>query len=85
MTAEEYLVNHWIKNKIWTHLKWPKHQARFKECAERCEGKTFCDVGCGLGHSTFYLRKFHPGDWTGIEFFKTAISNISSTRYCVIF
>jgi 2-polyprenyl-3-methyl-5-hydroxy-6-metoxy-1,4-benzoquinol methylase len=72
LNAEQYLVNHWIKNKIWTHLAWPKHQARLRNCAVKCEGETFADVGCGLGHSTYFLASFKLGAWTGIEFFETA-------------
>jgi len=73
MKAKDYLESHWIKNKIWTHLEWPKHQARFRACASYLEGKRFIDIGCGLGHSTNILKKFLPGDWSGLEFMESAI------------
>lgn len=31
-------------------------------------GRTFVDVGCALGHSTDILRRFCPGEWTGIDY-----------------
>lgn len=73
MKAKEYLENHWIKNEVWTHLEWPTHQARLRKCAELMEGDMFADVGCGMGHSTEIMSRFHPGDWTGIEFFPEII------------
>lgn len=68
MTAKEYLLSHWIKNEVWTHLKWPKHQKRLRTCASLLEGDTFVDVGCALGHSTSIMKKFKNGKWSGIEF-----------------
>jgi len=73
MKVREYLENHWIKNKIWTHDKWPKHQLRLKMCAAFLEGKKFIDVGCCLGHSTHYMKKFFPGEWSGLEFWEEAV------------
>jgi len=70
MKASEYLTGHWNKNSIWTHLEWPKHQTRFKLIADYLIGKTFCDVGCGLGHSTDILKRFKPGKWSGVEFYQ---------------
>lgn len=72
MDAEQYM-NHWIKNKVWTHLKWPKHQRRFKTIAGFLEGETFVDVGCAFGHSTAEIEIFRSGAWTGIDFSKRAI------------
>lgn len=72
MEAKDYLEQHWMKNKIWTHLGWPKHQDRFRTCVSYLEGKRFIDVGCGLGHSTNILKKFLPGDWSGFEFMQEA-------------
>lgn len=73
MEAKDYLENHWIKNKIWTHLEWPKHQDRFRACVSYLEGKRFIDIGCGLGHSTNILKKFLPGNWSGLEFMQEAV------------
>jgi 2-polyprenyl-3-methyl-5-hydroxy-6-metoxy-1,4-benzoquinol methylase len=73
MEAKDYLQNHWIKNKIWTHLLWAKHQQRFERCASFLEGEDFIDVGCGLGHSTFHLSHFKVGHWSGMEFFRPAV------------
>lgn len=73
MRAKDYLENHWIKNKIWTHLEWPKHQNRLKTCASYLEGKSFIDIGCGLGHSTHHMKKFLPGNWSGLEFMQEVI------------
>lgn len=73
MKAKDYLVNHWIKNKIWTHLEWPKHQDRFRACVSYLEGERFIDIGCALGHSTNILKKFLPGNWSGLEFMQEAV------------
>lgn len=73
MKAKEYLENHWIKNKIWTHLEWPKHQNRLRMCTSYLEGEKFIDVGCGLGHSTYHMKKFLSGNWSGMEFWKGAV------------
>ena len=73
MNAKQYLLDHWIKNKIWTHLEWPKHQKRLSQCASHLSGSTFCDVGCGLGHSTEIMGRYKKGKWHGIEFFKEAV------------
>ena len=67
MKASEYLESHWNPNTIWTHLEWPKHQIRLKRCTDFLKGKTFCDVGCGLGHSTEIMSRFKKGKWHGIE------------------
>jgi trans-aconitate methyltransferase len=67
MTAPEYLKG-WKKNKVWTHLGWPKHQARLNWCADACVGQTFADIGCALGHSTDIMRRRHPGAWVGVDF-----------------
>ena len=70
MDAKDYLLGHWMKNEIWTHLELPKHQARLRRCAETVRGgESFLDVGCGLGHSTAIMRGFVPGRWAGLEFF----------------
>jgi len=73
MNATDYLEKHWEPRAVWTHLKWPKHQARLKKCAELVEGLSFCDVGCAFGHSTQIMAGFRPGDWAGLEFSKPAI------------
>ena len=74
MTASEY-IQKWRKNKVWTHLEWPKHQERLRWCAEQCEGQTLADLGCALGHSTDIMRRFVPGDWTGIDFDAGAVKD----------
>ena len=74
MKASEYLDGHWRKNKIWTHLEWPKHQERLRRCASYLQAGPFCDVGCGLGHSTEIMTHTRAGDWTGIEFQKSAVN-----------
>jgi len=71
--AEEYITEHWVENEIWNHLYWPKHKKRLKKCAELCCGEKFADVGCACGHSTDIMRKYAPGDWTGVDFSATAI------------
>lgn len=72
MEAKDYLKNHWIENKIWTHLKWPKHQVRLRTCVSYLEGEKFIDIGCGLGHSTHHMKNFLPGNWSGLEFMPEA-------------
>jgi len=73
MKAKSYIEDHWIKNEIWAHLKHPKHQIRLRKCASYLEGKRFMDVGCALGHSTDIMKRFYPGNWSGIEFTDKAI------------
>jgi len=73
MNAEEYITKHWVPNKIWTHLEWPKHQKRLRRCAGLVEGETFADVGCACGHSTNIMAKFRVGSWCGIDFSETAV------------
>ncbi len=72
MNARDYLEQHWIKNEIWTHLRVPLHQERLKMCTSFLDGKTFLDVGCGIGHSTDHMKRFLPGDWSGLEFWDDA-------------
>ncbi|GAG65804.1 unnamed protein product [marine sediment metagenome] len=73
MKAKDYLEKHWIKNKIWTHLEQPKHQDRLRKCTPYLEGRSFIDIGCALGHSTNILKKFLPGNWSGLEFMQGAV------------
>lgn len=78
--AEEYIIGHWAKNKIYTHLSNMRHQARFTACVDLMEGRApVCDVGCAMGHSTAdmkkkFLARFH-GDvpFTGVDLSATAI------------
>jgi len=72
MNATEYM-KHWENNKVWTHLKWAKHQKRFETIARYLKGPTFIDVGCAYGHSTYWLRTFKPGLWSGLDFDEGAI------------
>lgn len=72
MDVDSY-IEHYEKRKNWTHLAWPKHQERLRECASNLIGDRFADVGCAFGYSTYYLSKFKPGDWTGIDFSRKAI------------
>jgi len=74
MDAEEYIQKHWVKDLIWRHIAGRRrHHRRLKRCADLMTGSTFADVGCACGHSTAELAKFHPGNWTGIDFSRTAI------------
>lgn len=73
MKAKEYIESHWIKNEIWTHLELPKHQARLFHCASFLEGRKYIDIGCALGHSTDIMKRFLPGDWSGLEFTQAAV------------
>jgi 2-polyprenyl-3-methyl-5-hydroxy-6-metoxy-1,4-benzoquinol methylase len=70
MNADKYMDEHWIKNKIWTHLDWERHKLRLKLCALHLgdQGRRFIDVGCACGHSTAQLKRYRPGDWTGADF-----------------
>lgn len=80
MDAEAYITRHWIPNRIWTHLAWPRHQERLRRCAEAlpASGK-FLDVGCACGHSTEIMRGFRPAAfWFGADFSKTAITHARS-------
>jgi len=74
LNAEQYLKSHWIRNKVWTHLEWEKHQRRLEQCADFLgSGKRFIDIGCACGHSTAIMKKFHPGEWHGADFADCAI------------
>ena len=77
MEAEEYLVNHCIKKKVWRGLEKEKHQERFRTICKHLKGESFIDVGCGLGHSTMYLNRFKNGDWSGMEFYLPAVKKAS--------
>jgi len=76
MDVDSY-IKHYEKRKNWTHLEWPKHQARLRRCSSYLEGWDFADVGCAFGYSTYYLSTFKPGYWTGIDFSKRAIKGAS--------
>jgi 2-polyprenyl-3-methyl-5-hydroxy-6-metoxy-1,4-benzoquinol methylase len=68
MDADKYF-DHWQGKKIWTHLKWLKHQERFRTIARHLEGIRIADVGCATGHSTEELRTLYPqAAWEGIDF-----------------
>jgi len=73
MDVEKYLTEHWIKNRIWTHIQRPRHQNRLRTCASFLKGQDFLDVGCALGHSTHELKKILPGSWSGLEFHKETV------------
>lgn len=73
MDATQYL-EHWKRRKVWTHLKYPKHQQRLKRCAELVEGEKFLDVGCAFGHSTEIMAGFRAGEWAGLDFCEEAIT-----------
>ena len=75
MSASEYLTKHWTKNKVWRNLKTPRHQERFRMCANLTIGEQVIDVGCALGHSTAWLRKKNPSvHWSGLDFDEATIS-----------
>lgn len=67
MDADKYF-DHWQGKRVWTHLKWPKHQKRFRTISGYLEGHHLADVGCATGHSTKELEALHPGHWEGIDF-----------------
>lgn len=78
LTAEEYIVNHWIPRKVWNNLESHKHQERFRQLCEFLEGDSYCDVGCACGHSVAHMARIHPGDWHGVDFSRTAIDMAKS-------
>jgi 2-polyprenyl-3-methyl-5-hydroxy-6-metoxy-1,4-benzoquinol methylase len=73
MNASEYLTSHWNRNQVWRNLQNEKHQIRLGKCAGKMDGTSFVDVGCAAGHSTEIMARFHPGQWTGIDFDKPTI------------
>lgn len=77
MEADQYL-NHWIKNQVWTHLQWPKHQTRLRRCSELVEGSRFLDVGCAFGHSTRIMAGFRQGIWAGLDFSVRAVNHANT-------
>ena len=76
LTAEKYITEHWIPNRTWTHLSWPKHQVRFEDIIRYLKGLEYCDVGCACGHSTVIMDRLNCnlGKWTGIDFSSTGIN-----------
>lgn len=78
MNATDYM-KHWEKNQVWTHLGWPRHQQRFRNCAAALLGSTFIDIGCAYGHSTAQMKRIHPsGSWAGADFDRAAIDRARS-------
>ena len=75
MSAEDYIRHHWLRRSVWEHLTRRKHVRRLRACAQRMEGSTFADVGCAFGHSTDMMARWAPGDWTGIDFSRTAVEH----------
>jgi len=73
MDAEVYMMEHWIKHKVWRNLTREKHQERFRTICSFLEGKTFIDVGCACGHSMIHMKKLCPGYWSGMDFSKQAM------------
>ena len=51
LTSDEYIRDHWIKNKIYEHCTEDKHIARYRECVKHIKGKSVLDFGCATGHS----------------------------------
>ncbi len=74
MKADEYVIGHWEKNRIWENNQRPHHQKRLSMCAGYAVGKSFVDVGCCFGHSTQALKALHPGDWSGVDFSEYAVN-----------
>lgn len=72
MNAEDYLKL-WEKHQVWKGLKSAKHQERFRRITSFLRGKTFVDVGCGFGHSTYHMKKMIGGEWIGVDFGKRAV------------
>ena len=75
MSAEDYIVNRWIKDETWKRLKARPHQVRFKIVSHLLTGESFMDVGCACGHSIAWMKKHRPGiyNWSGLDFSPTAI------------
>jgi len=77
LTAEQYIVDHWKKNKVWRNLTTEKHLHRLDKCADYLKGFTgLCaDVGCACGHSTraMGIRLDYPFRLVGIDQSETAI------------
>lgn len=68
MNADQY-IDHWLKNRVWTHLLWPKHQRRFARIASFLKGDSVLDVGCAFGHSVHQIRlKYEERGFKGIEY-----------------
>lgn len=62
--ANKYMEEHWQYN---NHLNHPRHQARIKEAAQYCIGRTL-EVGCANGFSTHLLQQTNPeAKFEGVE------------------
>ena len=72
MEAVEYL-KHWKPIDKDRLLRCAKHQRRFEACTGYLSGNNFVDIGCAEGHSTYHMKTFHPGSWTGVDFCKDTI------------
>ncbi|GAG74903.1 unnamed protein product [marine sediment metagenome] len=68
MKANDYIIGHWERKKIWKNNQRPHHRKRLNMIAQSVKGKKFLDVGCCFGHSTNDLKRLHPGDWSGLDF-----------------
>lgn len=73
MKANDYIINHWERKKIWKNNQRPHHRKRLNMIAQLIKGNKFLDVGCCFGHSTNDLKRLHPGDWSGLDFSEYAV------------
>lgn len=68
MTADEYLMGHWTKRRLWESNGNGHHRKRFSFIVSALEGERFLDCGCAFGHSTAMLAGMRPGRWEGADF-----------------
>ena len=50
--VDDYGVNHWLKNKIYTHLSAPWHKQRYELVLNSIVGSAVLDVACATGELT---------------------------------
>ena len=75
LTPDEYIQDHWIKNKIYNNCNEEHHIARYKECVKNIKGETVLDFGCATGHSIKIMDDLTNGKyfWYGTDVSNVAI------------
>ncbi len=69
MNLNKY-IRKWESKKLFlSYYTSQNHRIRFQKIALLCRGRSFVDIGCGLGHSTHLMSKHRTGDWCGVDFF----------------